>query len=54
VHPGDADHRPHSLQLCPDRAALLAEYLLLESEDFQQGLRYAAATVDDERFSMIA
>ena len=33
----------------PDRAAILAEYPFLEPEDFQQALRYAAATVDDER-----
>ena len=32
-----------------DRAAILAEYPFLEPEDFQQALRYAAATVDDER-----
>ena len=36
----------------PDRAAILAEYPYLESEDFQQALRYAAATVDDERLSV--
>jgi uncharacterized protein (DUF433 family) len=35
----------------PDRAAILAEYPFLEPEDFQQALRYAAATVDDERLS---
>ena len=32
----------------PDRAALLSEYPYLESEDLNQVLRYAAATVDDE------
>ncbi len=32
----------------PDRAALLSEYPFLESEDLNQALRYAAATVDDE------
>lgn len=36
----------------PDRAALLAEYPFLEPEDLQQALRYAAATVDDERLSV--
>ena len=36
----------------PDRAALLAEYPFLEPEDLQQALRYAAATVDDERLSI--
>ena len=35
----------------PDRAAILTEYPFLEPEDFQQALRYAAATVDDERLS---
>jgi uncharacterized protein (DUF433 family) len=35
----------------PDRAGILAEYPFLELEDFQQALRYAAATVDDERLS---
>ena len=35
----------------PDRAAILAEYPFLELEDLQQALRYAAATVDDERLS---
>jgi uncharacterized protein (DUF433 family) len=35
----------------PDRAAILAGYPFLEPEDFQQALRYAAATVDDERLS---
>jgi uncharacterized protein (DUF433 family) len=32
-----------------DRVALLVEYPFLEPEDLQQALRYAAATVDDER-----
>lgn len=32
----------------PDRVALLSEYPFLESEDLNQALRYAAATVDDE------
>lgn len=36
----------------PDRGALLAEYPFLDPEDLQQVLRYAAATVDDERFSI--
>jgi uncharacterized protein (DUF433 family) len=35
----------------PDRATILAEYPFLEPEDLQQVLRYAAATVDDERLS---
>ena len=35
----------------PDRAAILTEYPFLEPEDLQQALRYAAATVDDERLS---
>jgi uncharacterized protein (DUF433 family) len=40
------------LAIHPDRAALLAEYPSLEPEDLQQALRYAAATVDDERLSV--
>ena len=36
----------------PDRAASLAEYPYLEPEDFQQALRYAAATVDDKRLDI--
>jgi uncharacterized protein (DUF433 family) len=40
------------LAIYPDRAALLAEYPSLEPEDLQQALRYAAATVDDERLSV--
>jgi uncharacterized protein (DUF433 family) len=36
----------------PDRATLLAEYPFLEPEDLEQALRYAAATVDDDRFSI--
>ena len=36
----------------PDRAALLAEYPFLESEDLQQALHYAAAAVDDERLTI--
>lgn len=40
------------LAVYPDRAALLAEYPFLEPEDLQQALRYAAATVDDERLSV--
>jgi uncharacterized protein (DUF433 family) len=36
----------------PDRESLFAEYPFLESEDLQQALRYAAATVDDERLSI--
>lgn len=35
----------------PDRASLFAEFPFLEPEDIQQALRYAAATVDDERFN---
>jgi uncharacterized protein (DUF433 family) len=35
----------------PDRTTLFAEYPFLEAEDIQQALRYAAATVDDDRFS---
>lgn len=35
----------------PDRAALFAEYPFLEPEDLDQALRYAAATVDDERLT---
>jgi uncharacterized protein (DUF433 family) len=35
----------------PDRNTLFAEYPSLEAEDIQQALRYAAATVDDDRFS---
>jgi uncharacterized protein (DUF433 family) len=35
----------------PDQTAILAEYPFLDPEDFQQALRYAAATVDDERLS---
>ena len=45
----------HVLELLatyPDHAALLAEYPFLEPEDLQQVLRYAAATVDDERLSV--
>ncbi len=36
----------------PDRGSLFAEYPFLEPEDIQQALRYAAATVDDERLSL--
>jgi uncharacterized protein (DUF433 family) len=36
----------------PDRESLFAEYPFLEPEDLQQALRYAAATVDDERVSI--
>ena len=36
----------------PDQAAIVADYPYLEPEDFQQALRYAAATVDDERLSV--
>ena len=36
----------------PDHATLLAEYPFLEPEDLKQALRYAAASVDDERLSM--
>ena len=31
----------------PDRAGLVADYPFLEPEDFNQALRFAAATVDD-------
>jgi uncharacterized protein (DUF433 family) len=47
----------HVLELLatyPDRSALLAEYPFLEPDDLQQALRYAAATVDDERSLSIA
>jgi len=40
------------LAIYPDHAALLAEYPSLQPEDLQQALRYAAATVDDERLSV--
>jgi uncharacterized protein (DUF433 family) len=36
----------------PDRASLFAEYPFWELEDLQQALRYAAATVDDERLGI--
>lgn len=36
----------------PDRAVLFADYPFLEPEDIQQALRYAAATVDDDRFDV--
>lgn len=36
----------------PDRAGILVEYPFLELEDLQQALRYAAATVDDERLDI--
>jgi uncharacterized protein (DUF433 family) len=36
----------------PNREQLFAEYPFLESEDLQQALRYAAATVDDEWMSI--
>ena len=36
----------------PDRQSLLSDYPFLESEDLQQALRYAAATVDDERITI--
>ncbi|MEI9973254.1 MAG: DUF433 domain-containing protein [Ignavibacteriota bacterium] len=39
------------LAFYPDRASNLTEYPYLEPEDLQQALRYAAATVDDERLS---
>jgi uncharacterized protein (DUF433 family) len=32
----------------PHREDILKEYPFLEEDDFQQALRYAAATVDDE------
>lgn len=35
-----------------DRSALIAEYPFLEPEDLQQALRYAAAAVDDDRFTL--
>ena len=36
----------------PDRTALIAEYPFLEQEDFNQALRYAAVSVDDESLSI--
>jgi uncharacterized protein (DUF433 family) len=36
----------------PDRAALLAEYPFLETEDLNQALRYAAASVDAETLNI--
>ena len=42
----------HESEEQADRAASLAEYPYLEPEDFQQALRYAAATVDDERLNI--
>ena len=51
VHPWDAHYGAPSAQLLAtysDRTALLADYPLLEPEDLQQALHYAAATVDDE------
>ena len=36
----------------PDRDSLFAEYPFLTPEDIEQALRYAAASVDDERFSL--
>jgi uncharacterized protein (DUF433 family) len=38
------------LAMYSDWDALFAEYPFLEPEDIRQALRYAAATVDDERF----
>jgi uncharacterized protein (DUF433 family) len=38
----------------PDRAAILADYPYLQTEDFQQALRYAAAAVDEERLERVA
>ena len=35
-----------------DRDELFREYPFLEEEDLLQALRYAAATVDDESFSL--
>jgi uncharacterized protein (DUF433 family) len=35
-----------------NRDALIADYPLLEQEDLNQVLRYAAATVDDESLSI--
>lgn len=35
-----------------DRESLIADYPYLEPEDLQQALRYAAAAVDDELFSI--
>ena len=40
------------LAIYPDRASLFAEYPSLEHEDLQQALRYAAASVDDDRLSI--
>ena len=36
----------------PERSALIAEYPFLESDDLNQVLRYAAASVDDESLSI--
>ena len=36
----------------PDRAAVVADYPYLEPEDLNQVLRYAAAMVDHESFSI--
>ena len=36
----------------PDRTGLFAEYPFLEAEDIRQALRYAAAAVDDDPFSL--
>jgi uncharacterized protein (DUF433 family) len=36
----------------PDRATLFSEFPFLEPADLDQVLRYAAATVDDERISI--
>jgi uncharacterized protein (DUF433 family) len=38
----------------PDRAEILREYPCLEDEDFNQVLRYAAASVDDEITHLVA
>jgi len=37
------------LATCPGRASLFADYPFLEPEYLKQALRYAAATVDDDR-----
>jgi len=37
------------LATCPGRASLFADYPFLEPKYLKQALRYAAATVDDDR-----
>ena len=55
LHSGHANYGRRVLELLatyPDREALFSEYPFLKPEDLQQALRYAAATVDDERVSI--